>query len=295
MPSILVLGATGLLGSTLVPTLHRLGHKVLAQSRGGKTNLRLDPLDRSAVTELLVMHCPEVIINLIGATNVDQCESDPSLAWKGNVEVVSVIVDSIKAAEKITGNKIHLIHISTDQVYGGSGPHSEGAVNLINVYALSKYTGELIAEKVSATILRTNFVGRSQCPDREGFTDWIVSSLKNNIPITLFDDINFSALHIDTLCQIIARCIDKRPAGIFNAGTRDSMSKARFALTLANLINAQPNNFTFSTSEGSALKARRPNDMSLQVSKLEKLLALEFPKMNDELTRTAKEYENDSF
>ena len=98
MPSILVLGATGLLGSTLVPTLRRLGHSVLAQSRGDKTDIRLDPFDRSAMTELLVMHCPKVIINLIGATNVDQCESEPRLAWQGNVEVVSVIVDSIKAA-----------------------------------------------------------------------------------------------------------------------------------------------------------------------------------------------------
>ena len=53
---------------------------------------------------------------------------------------------------------IFLIHISTDQLYSGEGPHIENKINPLNVYALTKRLGEIEASKVPSSILRTNFV-----------------------------------------------------------------------------------------------------------------------------------------
>jgi dTDP-4-dehydrorhamnose reductase len=293
MSTVIIFGATGLLGASLMPSLQTLGHTVLSQGRGGTVDLRLDPTDRAAVLDALTQYRPSAVINLVAATNVDQCERLPQLAWKANSSVVEVISQSIAALNERVGAKPHLIQLSTDQVYDGPGPHAEDYVHPINVYGLSKYTGELLAERVGATVLRTNFYGRSRCTGRTSFSDWIVSSLRDRTPITVFEDVKFSAIHIDTLCKIIASCIERRPLGIFNAGCRDGISKAAFAFALAKALNLPTDQVTLGASSDVALNARRPLDMSLKVSRLENVLALRFPTMLNEIEYTVKEYLND--
>jgi len=289
----MLLGAKGLLGASLAPALRDLGHKVLTQSRSDGADLCLDPFDREAMTDAFIKFSPTAVVNLIAATDVDNCETNPQIAWKANVGVVAALTDSISAVYERTATKPHLVHISTDQVYGGHGPHVEEEVNLINVYALSKYTGELIASRVGATVLRTNFFGLSRCRGRFSFSDWLVLSLRERTPITVVDDIKFSAMHINTLCDIIYRCIERRPEGIFNAGCRDSMYKAEFAFCIAKSLRLSTDRFTLGKSSDLALKARRPLDMSLNVSRLENALSMQMPIMRNEIKNAAREYINE--
>lgn len=291
MANIIVFGASGLLGANLVPTLRLLGHAVLTQSRGEGADLCLDPLDRTAVVAAMALYRPAVVVNLVAATNVDQCEVEPELAWQANAGVVASITEGIRC---LGGGALrpHLVHVSTDQVYDGPGPHAEDEVHPINVYGLSKYTGELLAEREGATVLRSNFYGRSRCVGRLSFSDWLVRSLRDSVPITVFDDVKFSAMHIDTLCNIIARSIDRRPVGIFNAGCRDAISKADFALALASALGLSSTKVKVGTTADVTLKARRPLDMSLQVARLEAVLDMQCPSMHAEIEHTAKEYLN---
>lgn len=293
MSVITVFGASGLLGASLVPALRIRGYNVLAQGRSEGTDLRLDPSDRTAVLDALIEYRPAAVVNLVAATNVDQCEMQPQLAWRANAGVVAILTECIAAASQRLGRQPHLVHVSTDQVYYGTGPHAEDDIDLINVYGLSKYTGELLAERVGATVLRTNFYGRSRCPGRASFSDWLVNSLRDQAPITVFDDVKFSAMHIDTLCDVITKCIELRPTGIFNAGCRDAISKAGFAFALAKALSLSTDQVTVGRSTDVPLKARRPLDMSLQVSRLENILELQFPTMLAQIEHTAKEYLND--
>lgn len=293
MSSVIVFGASGLLGASLVPALRDSGHIVITQSRGPGADLCLDPSNRTEVAAALSLHRPVAVVNLVAATNVDQCEMQTELAWQANVGVVAAIVEGILALENDSVSRPHLVHISTDQVYDGSGPHAEDEVHPINVYGLSKYTGELLAERVGATILRSNFYGRSRCVGRVSFSDWLVRSLREVTPITVFDDVKFSAIHIDTLCDIIVRSIELRPAGIFNAGCRDGISKAGFALALARALGLPTDNVRVGASAEAALKARRPVDMTLQVARLEAAFNLQCPNMLSEIEHTSKEYLND--
>jgi dTDP-4-dehydrorhamnose reductase len=293
MSTVIVFGASGLLGASLLPVLRARGHTVLAQSRAPGADLCLDPSDRTLVSAVLSAHRPTAVVNLVAATNVDLCETQTELAWQANARVVSAIAGGIAAWSGESAFRPHLVHVSTDQVYAGTGPHSENEVNPINVYGLSKYTGELIATQVGATILRSNFYGRSRCPSRVSFSDWLVSSLREKTPITVFDDVKFSAIHSDTLCNIIARSIELRPIGIFNAGCRDGISKAGFALCLARTLDLPTDYVRIGVSADLALKARRPLDMTMQVGRLEAALRLQCPNMYQEIVHTAKEYLND--
>lgn len=293
MSTVIVFGASGLLGASLVPALRARGHNVLAQGRGEDADLRLNPSDRETVAAALAAHRPAAVVNLVAATNVDLCETQPELAWQANVSVVAAIADGIAALGTDPAARPHLVHVSTDQVYDGRGPHAEDEVHPINVYGLSKYTGDLLAERVSATVLRSNFYGRSRCAGRVSFSDWLVRNLREKTPITVFDDVKFSAVHIDTLCAIIARSIERRPAGIFNAGCRDGISKADFALALARALGLTTDHVRVGSSADVALKARRPLDMTVQVARLEAALDLQCPVMSGEIEHTAKEYMNE--
>jgi dTDP-4-dehydrorhamnose reductase len=293
MSTVIVFGASGLLGASLVPVLRACGHTVLSQSRDLDADLCLDPFDRGAVAAVLTQHRPIAVINLVAATNVDQCEAQPELAWQANTGVVAAIVEGILALDNDPASRPHLVQISTDQVYDGPGPHAEDEVHPINVYGLSKYAGELLAERVGATILRTNFYGRSRCVGRVSFSDWLVRSLREKTSITVFDDVKFSAIHIDTLCDYIARSIVLRPAGIFNAGCRDGISKAGFAMALARAVGLSTENVQVGSSADVALKARRPLDMTQDVAHLEASFDLQCPNMLNEIEHTSKEYLND--
>jgi dTDP-4-dehydrorhamnose reductase len=293
MSNVIVFGASGLLGASLVPVLQACGYTVLTQSRAPGADLSLDPSDHGAVAAALARHRPSAVINLVAATNVDQCEVDTELAWQANVGVVAAIVEGILALGNDLASRPHLVHISTDQVYDGPGPHSEDWVHPINVYGLSKYTGELLAERVGATVLRSNFYGRSRASGRMSFSDWLVRSLQEKTPITVFEDVKFSAIHIDTLCDFIVRSIVLRPAGIFNAGCRDGISKAGFAMALAGVLGLPTENVRMGTSADVALKARRPLDMTLKVARLEAAFDLQCPDILNEIEHTSKEYLND--
>jgi dTDP-4-dehydrorhamnose reductase len=293
MSTVIVFGASGLLGASLVPVLRACGHTVLAQSRDPGADLWLEPSDRDAVAAALARHRPSAVINLVAATNVDQCEAQTELAWQANAGVVEAIVEGILALDTEPASRPHLVHISTDQVYDGPGPHDEDEVHPINVYGLSKYAGELLAERVGATVLRSNFYGRSRASGRMSFSDWLVGSLRAKTPITVFDDVKFSAIHINTLCDFIVRSIVLRPAGIFNAGCRDGISKAGFAMALASALGLPTENVRVGTSADVALKARRPLDMTLKVARLEAAFDLQCPNMLNEIEHTSKEYLND--
>ena len=289
----IVFGASGLLGASLVPILRGFGYSVLAQSRDPGADLCLDPSERGAVVAALARHRPSAVINLVAATNVDQCETETELAWQANAGVVASIVEGILALDNNPAFRPHLVHISTDQVYDGPGPHPEDEVHPINVYGLSKYAGELLAERVGATVLRSNFYGRSRSAGRVSFSDWLVRCLREKTPITVFDDVKFSAVHIDTLCDFIVRSIVLRPAGTFNAGCRDGISKAGFAMALAHALGLSTENVRLGTSADVALKARRPIDMTLQVARLEAAYHLQCPNILNEIEHTSKEYLND--
>lgn len=286
MSRVLVVGARGLLGSSLCPQLEALGHTVLRQSRGKGFSLQFDPTDSQAWESVLNSERPEAVINLAAATDVDRCETNPQWAYEANVGPVMALV---RAASKCD-QRPHLVHISSDQVYDGSGPHREDATRPCNVYALSKLTAELVARELPATVLRTNFFGASQSPGRQSFSDWIVDSLRANKPITVFSDVFFSALHLDCLCNVIAHAIVVRPCGTINVGTAEGISKADFAIALAERLALPTSAMRKGSIADARLQARRPRDMRMDKLYFELSFGIPAPSMSEQIDQTARDY-----
>ena len=287
MKTILVTGATGLLGSSLVPLINQRGYSVKVHARSGDIDCHADLSIPEAVLKLLDKIKPEVIVNLVGLTDVDRCEELPNQAYLANVRTVENIVTWIKQEKA----PCHLVHVSTDQVYDGNGAQAEEQVTLTNYYAFSKYAGELAAARVPSTILRTNFFGRSHCAKRVSLTDWLYRSLSNGDDIQVFDDVLFSPLSMTTLSEMIELIIRKKSVGVFNLGSHVGMSKADFAFAFAEELDRPTRTMTRTTTDKvTFLKTYRPKDMRMDSLKFENILGVKLPFLRDEIKRVVREY-----
>ncbi len=282
----MVFGANGLLGSSLCPYLQSAGFQIFTAGRSKTLDYEIDMFNLDSLQRLFDLVKPDHVINLIAATNVDQCEVDPAMAAKINTLIPTLISRATDA------NNIHLVQVSTDQVYEGIGDHIEENVAPLNVYGLSKLAGELSMDQNRTAVLRTNFYGRSVLSHRSGFSDWIVRSLREGENITLFKDVHFSALHMNSLSYIIQKVLSLELVGTFNAGCRNSISKADFALILASELGLQKNSAIIGSLSDLPMRARRPLDMTLNITKIEKALGIECPDILQEIVKTAKEYVN---
>lgn len=288
MNQILVTGATGLLGSSLVPHLKESGHKVVTHARSTQADFIVDLSDRVKTGEMLTGVQPRLIINLVGLTNVDQCEEQVKYAYLANTSSVENLVSWIQE----TDANCHLVQVSTDQVYDSVGLNTEDQINITNSYALSKYAGELAAVRVPSTVLRVNFVGRSNVSHRESLTDWAYKSLRSAKYVEVLDDVYFSPLSITTLVQIIQMVVQRKPMGIYNLGSHDGMSKADFIFTFAKCLGLPTNNIRrIYAAHATFLKAYRPRDMRMDSSKFENTLGIKLPELADEIIRIGKEYD----
>ncbi len=282
---ILVLGASGMLGSRLVPLLIDQGHAVLAASRNHANGVQIDLQDQAATVAAVRSTSPDVAINLVGMTDVERCDSHPKEAWQANVHSAENI------ARACTEMGAHLVHLSTDQVYDSVPPCKEANACPGNHYAMTKYAGELAALRAGATVLRTNFFGLSAHATRRSLTDWIFSALKENRSIQVFEDVHFSPLDMGTLCEVIHVVTQYRHSGVFNLGSQKGLSKADFAFAFAEALGLSSERFSRTTAHQSGLlKTWRPKNMCMDSSHFEAIFNVRLPTLQSEIERSAKEY-----
>ncbi len=284
----MLLGATGLLGSTLAPHLKSTGYNIVTHARKkGSADFVFDLDDWNTTCEFLTQIQPSTIVNLVGLTSVELCQQQTHAGYLANTRTVENLARWIKQSNAPR----HLIQISTDQVYDGDGPHTEDNITLTNNYALTKYAGEIAAAQVQSTILRTNFVGRSKVSNRESLTDWVHTSLTARKNVKVLTDVLFSPLSMKTLVEMIELVIFNKPVGVYNLGSNQGMSKADFDFEFAERLGLPVDTMIrINSSEATFLQAYRPKDMRMDCSKFEKLFALKLPTLSEEITRSTEDY-----
>lgn len=274
----LITGATGLLAAYLVDACRQVGSVTTTARSGG--DLPCDLRDRDATRSLLSEALPDVVVHAAGLTDVDRCERTPDEAYAVNHDAAVNISDALSPAARI-------VFISTDQVYPDThGPHSEDTVGPVNVYGQSKLAGErAVLSHPDALVLRTNFFGLSRQSDRKSLSDFVIHNLTARQPVTFFDDILFSPLHMATFGALLVELVDRDMTGIFNAGCRNGASKAEFALAVAKHKGLQTKTARIGSSASLPGRAPRPKDMRLTVERLEVAIGRRLPSLEDEIAK----------
>lgn len=282
---VLVLGSSGLLGSRLVPHLRTSGHEVVPVSRSGRLGCAVDLLETGALSKLVAEQAPQAVINLAALADVDACQRDPELAAAMNARLPGELADLCRAAG------ISLVHISTDMVYDGPGPHTEDDAHARNVYASTKQDGDRLVLEAGGCSLRTNFFGRSLHPERRSFSDWLVEGFRAGRELPLLQDVFFSPLGMDTLSRMVERVLAAPPGGsILNLGSREGLGKRDFALRLARRCGFGPVRERAVTLASLGLAAPRPLDMRMDVARFEAAFHTILPDLDAEIGLVAQEY-----
>jgi dTDP-4-dehydrorhamnose reductase len=288
--NILILGSSGLLGRHLYNFL-----KSYKQIKVFHNGLRVRQNNINNIYELkkLVFKSnPMLIINASGFTNIDACEREKKYSYKLNVDTIKNI---FKLKKKLKLN-FFLIQFSTDQFYDSKkiSPNKEDSkLKIFNEYSKQKFLQEKICTKNNSLILRTNFFGRN-LTKKKSFSDWIFKSFNKNKEFSLFKDVYFNPLRIDTICKIIKDIILKKKfkiKGVYNLGSKGFMSKSNFAIYFAKKVKIYKKNYSLK-EVNSILKIKRSNNMIMDVKKFENRFNVKLPKIKDEIINEAKKYLN---
>lgn len=116
----------------------------------------LDVTSEEDIRRVLGKWHPDAIINCAAYTDVERAETHIDEAAKVNVEAVAMLSNAAAECGAL------LIHFSTDYVFDGekkSGAYTENdQPHPINAYGMSKYRGELFAQRSGAdvTVIRTS-------------------------------------------------------------------------------------------------------------------------------------------
>jgi len=285
---VLVLGASGLLGNSLCKLLEKKDIQIISHGfKSHKVNLNYNLLDKKQLEELLTEINPDFVINLIALTDVDICQNNPRLALDLNANLVK----NIEAILKKTQTKF--LHISTDHVYHKEGRSKENEVFVKNVYASTKLLGDKYTELSKSIVLRTNFFGKSLHPTRESFSDWIVKCLRKKKDIYLYKDVFFNPVSMKTLSEGIFFITSKNnwKPGIYNFGSQERISKYDFGIKLADKFCLKKEFILPGKISDSILRASRPRDMSMDISKFEKIFKFKLPSIEEEISLLRKDYQ----
>ena len=288
MTRILVTGASGLLGSNLILHAQQSGLTVIASSHArpidhaGILWMPADMTDPGAVTHLMEAAEPNWVVNCAAATDVDLCEEDSDWAFSLN----HIAAGQVAAAAR--DHHAHLVHISTDAVFGGGGgPYTEAdRARPVNAYGESKLAGEAAVFDAfpEAAIVRTNFYGWSPA-GRHSLAEFFLASLNDGERPNGFEDVLVNPLLVNDLTEILLHLLSKSAGGIFHAGADDCMSKYEFGQSLAHIYGLDASAIQPMSVDAAELGAPRPKRLCLVVQKIERELGIEMQSIGDGLQR----------
>lgn len=212
---------------------------------------------------------PDLIVHTVGMTNVDECEKSVKHASHINASISENVAIVAKAL------KIPLIHISTDQLFRGDRSfYAEGdPIEPINVYGATKALAEtkLLELNPEALIVRTNFFGWGNS-QRQSFSDWLIYNLREGKYLDLFEDVYFTPILADTLALTSHELLDKGVSGVINVVGDERVSKYQFAQDLCKAFDLPGSCIRRAKIKDYDFLAPRPLDMSLDNTKLCKIL-----------------------
>lgn len=276
MNNLIITGASGLLGQYLC-NFFADKYKVTGIynssipdfSHSNITLLKMDLTESASLKTLIQNKVPQFLIHTAGYTSVDECQTHPQVAYEQNVTCTKNVCDAL------AGLDTKLIQISTDHLFSGKeANYSEDAmVEPLNVYAQTKLLAETETLKFSnSVIVRTNFYG-GHTDKKMSFSSWIFNELNKGKKINMFDDVFFTPISICALAKNLDLIMNSKLKGVYNIVGDERLSKYDFALKLAHFFNLSTELISKTTVENLHLKAKRPRDMSLSVSKIKRDLA----------------------
>ena len=270
---ILVVGAAGLVGQSLVYILDANDYNVVGAINNPLVNLptrkvKLDISSPDEVDGVISSEKPDVIINVAGLIGFGKCEANPEEATKLNSEGVRYLIQSASSYNPL------FVQFSTDAVFAGdTGFYSEtNCTEPRTVYGRTKLQGDEIVNSSSLPflIVRTSAVyGQYRYEKKEvRFIDSVLGTLSKGEDFNAMADTFNSPTFLDDLCEGVAFLLNEGVDGTFHLAGCERLSKYDFALKIANQFKLDPRMIIPVESKSLLNFSIYPGDISLNNSKI---------------------------
>ncbi len=245
---ILLLGASGFLGSFIADALLRREAKQLVLHAGsrhqaarpsvlGALTVDADLTEERSVAGILERAAPRLIVNCVALADVDRCEREPELAEALNHRL------PVRLARWAADSGADLVHVSTDAVFDGrSGPYGvEALTHPVNAYGRSKLKGEVGVLQVlpAAAVVRTNIVGWSPT-GRRSLLEFFYDRLVRGKATPGFTDVLFRPLPVQRFWPTCEALLAAGMSGVMHATGPELLSKYAFGVLVARTFGLDP-------------------------------------------------------
>jgi dTDP-4-dehydrorhamnose reductase len=223
---VVVIGATGQLGSDLVETfgpeqVTAFGHETLEITDDAAMRAALPPLK------------PAIVVNATAFHNVPRCETEEATAYAVNA------IAPRRLARLCTELGARLVHVSTDYVFDGTkrAPYVESdRPNPLNVYAASKLAGEhgVLASGGDHQVVRSSgLYGMRPCRAKGGnFIDTMFRLVREQDVVRVVQDEVLTPTFTADLAAQIRALAEEGPPGLYHATAHGSCSWYEFAAVI---------------------------------------------------------------
>lgn len=294
MLNVLITGASGMLGATLVNELKN-DFKVFASGssifKNQYSRYMMFNLKSDSFKELIDWSNPDIIIHCAAITNGNYCKENPKEAFEVNGLSIYKFLQATKSSVKF-------IYVSTDAVFPSSLhlANEKDCTSPENIYGKSKELGEffLINSQRNYLIVRTTIVGLNENKNKKGFVEWILNSSRFNETISLFDDVTFNPISIWDFSKELKYLIYKNKINseILHIVGQEIVTKYEFGVKLLNNCKLSCDNLLRGSIKNFKDRAKRSNDQSLDSSFYRKKYNRKLPNLKQTiLTIKSKIYE----
>ena len=278
MKKLLILGGSGLIGNSILRN-YKDKFDLLATYNKNPISIQSVhafnysfPNDLNKLENLLTNEKPDILINTMGYSNIDYCESN-----KNNTEILHIEITK-KISKICDDRKIKQIFLSSDYVFDGKkGNYSENDMpNPVNYYGLSKVKAEeIILKNPINAIVRTSIVYDWDYGSR--FFNYVIKNLQKKQDITATTDVYHSITLLDNLVESIEKIINLNKNGIFHIVDSSCVNRFEFASIIAKIFHLDKRLIKpISVNDIPSFVANRPKNICLNNSKSKKELQLHF-------------------
>lgn len=295
---ILVLGASGLLGSRVVERALNREYFTAGTYRTSRPNFEISlyPLnirDQEAVIRTVDDVDPDTIINCAAMTDVDRCEKYPESAFDINANAPG------KLATYAGQQNIRFVQVSTDYVFSGNQDkrYSEASEpSPVQVYGESKIKGEQAVRNSPAEsmILRLSFLygRRGDTGKIEGFPAWAIDQFSCKNSVQLISDQYVTPTRAGNAADAIFEVIERDASfpDVLHVACRSCITPYEFGSMIVDKLNFDSVKIEEQSFQDIERAAERPINTCLDTSRYRSLLSRNVPELSEDIDTLIEEH-----
>lgn len=288
-PTLLVTGASGLLGGRLASLLASAGFRAVAARHRtptphGLPAVPLDLANPASLAAAVEQARPQAVLHCAALSDPDRCQENPALTQALNVEACAHL------ARLCHRRGLRLVTLSTDLVFPGDRPYSRetDSARPLLVYAQTKLDGERVAlaEAPDAAVARVALVHGRGFGLRGTASETIAWRLRAGEPVRLFTDQYRTPVDPESIARALAVLLRGSASGLFHLGGPERISRYQLGLRVARLLDLPAASIEASTQADFA-GLPRPADVSLAIDRARQELGYA-PRSLDEAIRDGR-------